>query len=64
MEEIQNQKKDDQEEIDNSVLELDCIIRTYAFQLQISLLLICRLIILRMWEPRQWYHPITPWSHG
>jgi len=37
---------------------------THAFQLQISLPLICRLVVLKMWEPKLLYHPVTLRSHG
>jgi len=50
--------------INNSVLVGGLYTRIHAFQLQISLPLICRLDILKMWEPRLWYHRVTPQSHG
>ena len=55
---------DQKKERDNFALVVDCITRTLVFQLQISLPLICRLDVLRMWEPRLWYHPVTPRSRG
>jgi len=35
-----------------------------AFQLQINNTLSYRLVILKMWEPMLWYHPLTLRLHG
>ena len=45
-------------------LRLECIFKTRALQLQINTSLICQLVVLRMLEPRLWYHPVTPRSGG
>ena len=65
MKRFKNQGKDDQEGIDNFILAVGLYITTtHAFQLQISLLLICRLGVLKMWELRFWYHLVTPRFRG
>ena len=43
---------------------LESITKTRALQLQINITLICRLVVLKMWESRLWYHPVTPRSRG
>ena len=45
-------------------LRLECIFKTCALQLQINISLICQLVVPKMWEPKLWYHPVTPRSRG
>jgi len=61
---FRNQRKDDQKGMDNFVLVVGLYNHDSRVPVANFLPLICHLDVLKMWEPRLWYHPITSGSHG
>ena len=61
---LKNQGKYGQEGIDNFISVIGLYNHNSCVPIANFFTIICRLVVLKMWESKLWYHSITPRSYG